>query len=253
MKPVTVIFFVSFLLVLTLYCTNVTQLKLKENPEFEKNAVKFVVTNPINQVLFIIEDLTLNTVYEVAVDKQESQKDVTVLEEEQRDDAYISKTKTFASHKFFIVNPWDSVEYEIVGTTTYFITKEEEESKSFEVGKMVYPIEFWIFDNGIEVGKITIYESPSKPNQTLDLIIHDKQMKLDYSIFLNKKSFLIERCFAFEDENGLITLIGLKQKGTRHRGDILIQNEISRELKADILSMYMIIETALGIIGAEKI
>lgn len=255
MRHITTIFVsvIFFMLFFCIDCTNVTQIKLKENPEFEINAERFAVTNPLNQDKFIIEDISSNIVYEVEVEIEDSDKDVAVLEEEERDNKYIAKTKTFASHKFFITNPWNSTEYEVLGTTTYYITKEEEESKSFEVGQMNYPIEFWIFDDGKEAGKITIYESPAKPSQKIDLLIHDKQMKLEYYIFLNKKSFVIERCFSFEDESGLITLISLEQKGTRHRGEMLVKKGLSEDLKSDIISMYMIAETALSIISEEKI
>lgn len=234
-------------------CTNATQAKLKENPEFERNAERFTITHHYNQSRFMIGDVPSGIIYEVEVEIEDPQRDVTVLEEEERDDKNISKTKTFASHKFFVTNPWDSTEYEVIGTTTYFITKEEEESESFEVGKMEYPIEFWIFDDGKEVGKITVYESPAKSDQKIDLLIHDKPMKLENNIFINKKSFKFEKCLSFEDESGLITLISLKDKGNQHGGEMLIKKNLSKNLKSDIIAMYMIAETAFGIIGDEKI
>jgi hypothetical protein len=246
-----IIFVIIFLLFFVINCTNVTQVKLKENPEFEKNAERYKITTPLNGKKFTIEEVNSGKVYSVEAVIENSNRDIAVLDEEERDDAYVSKTKTFASHKFFVTNPWDSIEYEVIGTTTYFITKEEEEGKSFEVGKMEFPVEFWIFDEGKEFGKISIPESPAKPHQTIDLTIHEKPMELEYSIYF--KGFLIERCFSFEDENGLITLINLQQKSSQHVGEMLIKQSLSSDLKSDIVSLYMIVETALSIISAEKI
>ena len=248
---VTFISAIFFMLFLNVECTNVTQTKLKENPEFEKNAERFVVTTPFNENKFTIEEISSGNLYDVEVVIENPNRDVAVLDEEERDDAYVSKTKTFADHKFFVTNPWDSIEYEVIGTTTYLVTKEQEKSESFEVGRMVYPVEFWIFEDGKEVGKISISESPAKSHQTIDLLIHNIPMKLEYHIYF--KSFLIERCFSFENESGLITLLNLEQKGSRHSGEMLIKKGISEDLKSDIISMYMIAETAFSIIGEEKI
>ena len=231
-------------------CSSLREAKLKENPDFEKNAEKFVITSPISPVAssnkYILEDQTLNKVYELEIDMEDSHTDISVIEEEEIEGGYKTKTHEFTSHKFYILNPVDSSEYEVVGKTTYFRTKEEEEKESFEIGKFVYPIDFWVFEDGKDIGKITLNEPGISDQQVnripTEITFHNKDYNVEYQSMFNKVSV------SFDDESGLIALIGLKPKSTittKMKGEILIKRGLSEELKSDIFTLYLMIEATL--------
>jgi len=231
-------------------CSSLREAKLKENPDFEKNAEKFVIISPISPTgsinKYVLEDQILNKVYELEIEMEDSHTDITVIEEEEIEGGYKTKTQEFTSHKFYILNPVNSSEYEVVGKTTYFRTKEEEEKESSEMGKFVYPIDFWIFENGKDVGKIS-FKEPGISDQQVSRIptkttFHNKNYNVEYQNMFNKVSV------SFDDESGLIALIGLEPESTittKMKGEILIKQGLSKELKPDIFTLYLIIEAAL--------
>jgi hypothetical protein len=178
---------------------------------------------------------------------EDSHTDISIIEKEEIDGGYKTKTKEFTSHKFYISNPVDSSEYEVVGKTTYYRTKEEEEDKSSEMGDFVYPIDFWIFEDGKDVGKITLAEVGISDTRAVripaGITFHDKNYNVEYQNMFNKISV------TFEDESGLIALIGLKPKSfvtTKMKGEILIKQGLSRNLQSDIFTIYMVVEAMLG-------
>ena len=195
-------------------CANLRNIKLKENPEFEANAEKYLIvscpttpTAAINK--YILKD-QMNKEYEMTLEIEHSQTDVKLLEEEKTTNRIKTKTQEFTSHKFFIHNPLNNKYYEIVGKTTYLRTKEEDEKESFETGTMIYPLEFWIFDDGKDVGKIIIEEPGIGDNKVLRFNIEStlnyKNYHLEYQDMFNKVTL------SFEDKDELIALISLKQK-----------------------------------------
>jgi hypothetical protein len=225
-------------------CGNLGKAKLKENPDFEKNAERFVITSPISPASsvnkYILENQVLNKVYEMKIEMEDSYTDTSVIEEEEIEGGYKTKTQEFTSHKFYILNPVDSSEYEVVGKTTYFRTREEEGKESFEIGKFVYPIDFWIFEDGKDVGKITLKESGT----VLPTVItfHNNDYNVEYQNMFNKVSM------SFEDGSGLIALIALKPKSTittTMKGEILINRVLSEDLRSDIFTLYLMVEAAL--------
>ena len=96
---------------------------LKENLGFEKDAEKsFVITTPVvSGTKFGLEDKALNEVYEIEINMGDSHTDISIIWEHISNllGKYQSKTKEVTSHKFYILNPVDSSEYEVVGKTEY--------------------------------------------------------------------------------------------------------------------------------------
>jgi len=231
-------------------CTSLKDKVLKENPDFKKSADKFILTTPIkvnssSSNKFVIEDISSNITYEVEVDVEDPLTEVDVMENYQNGDKQISKTKEFTALKFFVQNPFNDIEYEVIGKVTRFKTIEEEEKESFESGDLNYPIEFWIFKDARDAGKITVYEPTLSLSQKIYISFNDNQVEVEYQNMLNKKTFL------FNDDKGLIALIGLKPKGTvatRMTGDFLIKKGISENFRSDIISMYLMSESAFGVI-----
>ena len=112
--------------------------------------------------------------------------------------------------------------------------------------KNIASLKNWIFEDGKDVGKMTIYETSLGENKVyqrkMTHLFHDKSFTLVYQDNMSKKSFV------FEDENGLIALFGLKPKGTittKMTGEILIKKDLSEDIKSDIFSLYLMAEAAL--------
>jgi hypothetical protein len=231
-------------------CTSLKDKVLKENPDFEKNADKFILTTPIkvnssSSNKFVIEDISSNMTYEVAVDVENPKTDISVMENYQKDDKHISKTKEFTALKFFVENPFNNNEYEVIGKVTRFKTNEDKEKTSSETSVLNYPIEFWIFKDARDAGKIAIYEPEPSLSQKIYISFNDKQVEVEYQDMLGK------RTFSFNDDTGLIALIALKPKGTvatKMTGDFLIKESISEHFKLDIISMYLMSESVFGVI-----
>jgi hypothetical protein len=231
-------------------CSSLKEAKLKENPEFEINAEKFVITSPISPNastnIYVLENRALNKVYELEIEIEDSQTDISVIEEEEIEGGYKTKTQEFTSHKFYILNPMNDGKYEVVGKTTYFRTKEEKEKESSEMGTYVYPIDFWIFEDGKDVGKISLKEPGISDQQVnripAEITFHNEVYSIEYQNMFNKVSV------SFDDESGLIALIGLQPASTitmKMKGEILIKRGLSEDLKADIITTYLIIEATL--------
>jgi hypothetical protein len=242
--------FLILLFVFSLSCTNLAELKRKENPEFVNNSQTFIIASPIvpNSSVnkYILEDQLTNNVYDLEIQMEDSDVEIDVLDEDEIGDGIKTDLKEFSSHRFFISNPFGNKNYEVVGKTTFYRTKVEKEKTSSEEGDFVYPIEFWIYEEGKDVGKMRIFETSLGENKVFQRkithLFHNKIYNLVFQDMMSKKSLV------FEDENGLIALFGLKPKGTlttKLTGEILIKKDLSDDLKSDIFSLYLMTEAAL--------
>jgi hypothetical protein len=228
-------------------CGNLSKAKLEANPDFEINSEKFVVTSPIVPTSgtnkYLLENPLSNQIYNFDLRMEDSDMEITILSEKETDEGVKTKSKETTHHKLYITNPVDSSNYEVTGTTTYFRTKEEEESESFETGELVYPINFQIFENGNNVGIITIDKGKQITlSIPVYIVFHNNNYSIEYQNAFNKIGI------SFEDRNGLAALISLKPKSfitTKMKGEILIKKGLVEELKPDILSLYLMIEGTL--------
>ncbi len=242
-------FFVClFLSVFFLSCTSLKDIKLKENPDFEKNAVKYILTSPLSHRSsafnhFILEDPDSGKVYEIRPQVGSPLVDVGLIGRKTTPGKDVVHTKEISTYYFTMTNPVDNKTYDITGEITFYRSREERESSSFESGEKVYPIEFIISEDGDEVGKLTINE-PGFSKEFAETFIHGKSLKLEYQSVANKDSY------SFEDETGLVALIGLKPKGviaTRKTGELFIKKNLSPDVQMDIISLYVIAETVFSI------
>jgi len=240
--------------------------KLKVNPGFEKNAEKsFVITTPsVSGTKFGLEDKALNEVYEIEINMGDSHTDISIIDESISFwGVYRSETKEVTSHKFYILNPVDSSEYEVVGKTEYIrgrkdhfnlfkTTVKNKESR----GHFVYPIDFWIFEDGKDVGKITFHK-PASIRTTVKglawtavyvsvIIFHNKDYNVEHQTMSPGGN--IRKVVSFDDESGLIALIGLEPKSTittKMKGEIFIKRSLSVDIKSDIFTLYLMVEATL--------
>lgn len=245
--PVRLIIFLVFFV---FSCANVIETKLKENPEFVKNAEKLKITSPLSYKStkfnkYIIEDTGTENIYEIEPDVETTGQDIQILEEEKTREKNLIKTKEFTSYRIFLVNPLNNNEYEVIGKTTYFRSKEEKGNSSSESGKMIYPVEFWIFHQGKDAGSIKM-DSPGFTKVNAKILFNNKNFDLEYQSVFNKE------CYSFKENNTLAALILLEPEGTiafKKKGEILLKKNFSENLKSDIITIYILTATMFNIVG----
>jgi len=239
-----------FLLLLPCFlmsCANVVETTLKENPEFVQNAETLIITSPLSHrstafSKYIIEKPAESIVYEIEAPQNFSNCATTILEEDESDEVYFVKTREITTHTFFVKNPFDEIKYEVIGETTYYRSREEKEDETYESGNMTHPIELLIFEESKDVGKIIINEDRSH----IEIVLHGNFVNLEYKAALNKE------CFTFKNNEGLIAIVGLQPAGftaIKNTGDIFLKKNLSMDLRADVIAMYLIIESAIDAIS----
>ncbi|MCK6618938.1 MAG: hypothetical protein HUU32_04730 [Calditrichaceae bacterium] len=233
-----------------LSCSSLKKAKLSENPEFEKNAEKFVITSPLSHSpsqsnKFIIEDVSADTVFEIETHSERPESDRNTIEGKTTEEGYKVKSKEFTSYKFYIAKPFYESHYEVIGKATRFRTEEDKGDRGTESTQLAYPLEFWIFEEGKDVGKITVSEPNLNLTGDIAASIHGKHLNLKYQADMFNKTSV-----SFEDEQGLLAFFHSKSSGfisTKQKGEFLIKHDLPEELKLDILATYMIVETIMGI------
>ncbi len=238
-----------FFLGCLLSCTSLKDAKLKENPGFEKNAIRYIITSPLSHLssvfnYFILKDPNSGMVYEIRPEVGSPLEDISLLGRKKTKKKDLVHTKEILTYYFSVTNPLDNKVYDITGEITYYRSKEKKTSSSYESGEKVYPIEFLISEDGDEVGKFII-NKPGFSKVFVETFIHEKSLKLEYQSVANKDGF------SFEDETGLIALIGLKPKGvisTRKTGELLIKQTLAPESQLDMIALYVIAEMMFSIL-----
>jgi hypothetical protein len=137
--------------------------------------------------------------------------------------------------------------YEVIGKTTRFQTEENKEKLSSVASSLVYPLEFWIFDDGKDIGRIIVSAPDLNVIFPINATFNGQQLNLKYQAEMsNKKSVSIE------DGQGLLAFLHSKPAGfitTKQKGEFFIKQGLAEELKSNILVSYMIVETVMGIIS----
>lgn len=227
-------------------CSNLREAKLQDYPEFEMNTEKYVISGPFSPTYgknkYIVENQLLNEVYKMELKMKGSLTKTNKLYEEKNKGVRTIQTEEITSHIFHVFNFKDSTEYKVEGELTYHRTKEENSKSSYENRDLVSLIEFRISDNGNNIGKICIV--PSQSDQVmvipLEVILHDNEYHIEYQNMFNKVTVSFEKDFV------LIALFGLKPKSkiitTKMKGDILINMDLSDDIKSDICSIYLMVE-----------
>jgi hypothetical protein len=249
-------FFLS--LVVLISCTTLKDTTLKENPDFRKNAYTYQVTSPLGyrSPLFdkyLLHDTHMNADYEVEPQYEDPESIYSRLGSESAHPHAI-KSSEVTTYDFVISNPLDNSSYVVIGETTFYRVTGEREGESVEEGGLATPVEFWIFQNAEEVGKITVKQpSPySYPNLVypIEISLHAKSVHAEYQKALNEKSI------SFEDAKGLLALVGLTTSGfvaTKFEGEVLTRQGLTDESRADIVSVFMVTDIVMTIIESVRL
>jgi hypothetical protein len=243
-----------------------TELKLKDNPDFIKNAHEYIIEHPITSAstrniwghtpkiqTFVIEDIQTKDDYQIKTQwVKETERRLyaensfitsnyrtyvefmnikrqrfTNISDIEEDD--IGRGRDFILHKIDISNPVDNNDYEIFGEITFFEKK-----------TMGLPVEFWIFEQNKNVGMVKIDDpfDSSYPALKVDISIHDKLFKVEFEEnFIQHK-----RKVSVEYEDQLVAFFDLKLAAfisTKMKGNILIKPGLAKDFLADIFSSYL--------------
>ena len=239
-----------FLLILIFAsCSSLKESALKGNPDFVANAEKYLITSPIPSTtskpqIYKFEDSQTRTVYEV---------EVKVQEPGTRDDREspavpggVILTKEFEGHRLFINNAMDKKSYEIMGTTSLVRATEQRSAKVTEETIMInYPVEFWIFEEGKDVGKFAVLRPESLTAQRMEIALHKQHMELEFQDQFNK------HYYSFKSGGELIAFIEMKPKGfvaTSMKGAASFKPGLSPEQKSDVLASFIVVGIVMRII-----
>jgi hypothetical protein len=248
----------SLSLVFWISCASLKDSRLKENPDFKKNAHTFQVTTPLGYRSaafdkYLLHDTHTNADYEVEPEYESPENISSRLGRELAHPNAI-KSSEVTTYDFVISNPLDSSIYVVIGETTFYRVTGEREGESVEEGYLDTPVEFWIFMNAEKVGKITVNEpSPySYPSLAypIEISLHAKSVHAEYQKALNQKTI------SFEDENGLLALVGLTTSGfiaTKFEGELLTRQGLTEESRADMVSVFMVTDIVMTIIESVRL
>ena len=157
----------------------------------------------------------------------------------------VAKIRDIVLHQIDIQNPFDNKFYEVVGQVNFFRTIEKETKKTtFETTNISFPIEFWIYENGKEVGKSEI-NRPSLSSLALkiNITINDKLLNLEYQEQFNKRKVSLEK------DGELVAFFDLKPAAfisTKKKGNAFIAPGLSNDFIADIFASYIISDAMVG-------
>lgn len=242
----------SFISVHLISCTSLKELKFANHPDFEKNAEKYLVTSPLTRPsskphAFIFEDTQTNDVYEIVVQWSQETSRKGKMDEESLASGSVAFEEDFDAHRVFISNPIDNRDYEVIGKTTISRSlKKHTEKLTEETTVIAYPIEFWIFDGGREVGRIVMPEPSSLTTVAIDVFIHDRRAKLEFQQFN-------ARYISLQYEDDLIAFFELKPEKVfnykNFKGSVLLKPELSNDFVADVFTAYIVAEIMVRIVA----
>ena len=246
-------------------CSSLLEIKLKDNPDFVKNAHQYLITHPITYAsnktyVFIIEDVQTKDVFHTEVQwSEETQGEgyIKTLDDESTYKTILDIFKKemdkgdrrdFVVHTIDFFNPIDHKNYEVLGLVSFFRQTEKESYRTtFQTTTKSFPVEFWIFEQGKDVGKVEMHDPRLSSSSTIkiDIFIHDKLLHIEFEEQLNKRKV------SFEYENQLVAFFDLKPAAfisTKKKGNVLIRSGLSKNFIADIFSSYILTDIISGTI-----
>ena len=257
-------------------CSAVMGEMLTINPEFAETADTYLISHPssrpssaLKPVTFTLEDGLTNDIYEMKVTWSKETNTEGSIVESQVGKGDKAKQRDFVAHKGLFLNPIDGKSYEIIGTTTTHRSLERHSNDmTEETSTMSYPLKFTIFQQGQEVGTVTVNES-SLP-LGIEVLLHDRLVYISHQIRSNQRQVALE----FEDEQ--IAFFDLKTDGvvvakskpkikdfsldalmdgkvqkysiTEFKGNAYLTPGMTRDFIADIFTFYIIADTMMGIV-----
>jgi hypothetical protein len=231
-------------------CTSLKETVFKGNPDFEKNAEKYLVTSPLTQFsskpyTFIFEETKTYAVYEIMVQWSEESNIEGDFDEENLEEGKIGKEREYLGQRVIISNSVDDRNYEVIGNTTIFRSLFKYSEKLTEETTVIsYPLEFRIFEQGIDVGTIIMPE----PSAKMSAFIHDRQINLEFGE--------LTKSYSFEYQNDLIAFFELKpEKSFNYKnfiGTALLKPGLSNDFIADIFTTYIVAEIIIKSLADKK-
>ena len=122
--------------------------------------------------------------------------------------------------------------------------KKESKKSTFESSSISFPVEFWIYEDGKEVGKSEINKSTSNfYSLKIDLTLNDKLYNLEYQEQFNKRKVSVEK------DGNMLAFYDLKPAAfvsTKKKGTVYIAPGLSKDIRADIFASYIICDAMAG-------
>ena len=258
-------------------CASLSEQMLKNNPEFVNNAHQYHILHPIvhssvKSFNFTIENdqIQKNIQTEVRWSKDTERESYiesfnnepqnrSILDiffaghaDESDPDIHdmkkgdMARIKEIIYHRVEISNPIGNNDYVILGGIEFYREKKQEsENTTYETTQIIYPIEFRIFEEGKDVGKVEISRDKqlNSPFLHIDIFIHDKLFKIQFEEQFNKRKVSVEL------DNDLIAFFDLKPASfisTKMKGKAMIKPDLSQDLVADIFTSYILSTIARG-------
>jgi hypothetical protein len=218
---------------------------LEVDPEFASSADKYSISHAPRPMTFTIEDGRTNDVYEMKVTWSKEIAIDSSIDESALEKGDAARQRSFVAHKGLLQNPIDGKSYDIVGTTTIFRSLERHSNDmTEETVTMSFPIEFSIFEQGQDVGTITL-KSASLP-LLIDLSLHGRLVSIEHSVRPK------QRQVALGLENERIAFFDVKSEGynvTEYKGGAYLKPGVTRDVMADCFTSYVIANTMMGILA----
>lgn len=260
-------------------CASLSDLKLKENPDFMRDSHRYSVIHPLtkpslNTVFkksskpqtFIFKNVQSKDDYHFKVHwAKETLSKTTRSNDNERtmytgifkhflnhikhtdhvdihdmEEGDVARIKDYVVHRIDITNSVDSTDYVILGELSFFRKIEKDsENTTFESTNLIYPVEFFIFEKGKDVGKTVIKRSSlsSSPFLTMDILIQNNLLKVDFQEQFNKRKV------SMESKEQLIAFFDLKPASfisTKLKGEVMIKSNLSENEITRIFTSYII-------------
>ncbi len=152
----------------------------------------------------------------------------------------VASIRDIVYHRVEILNANENIDYLVLGQVVFDrkINKQTE-ATTIETTNIIYPIEFWIFDEGKEIGQLTINKRIKLFTSALyiDIIIHDKLLNFEFKEQLNKRKVSV----VYNDQQ--IAFFELKPASfisTSQKGNVQVKAGITPEFTNDIFTSYIL-------------
>ncbi len=218
---------------------------LQMDPEFAKSADKYSISHPPRPGTLTVEDGRTNEIYEMNVEWSRETDTEDPIDESALDKGDVAREKNLVAHKGLLQNPVDGKSYEIIGTTTTHRSVERDSNNTtVETTTLRFPFRFSIFEQGQDVGTITV-GGASLP-LLIDVSLHERLVSVEHSLRPNQKQVVLK------SENEQIAFFDVKSEGsigTKFKGNAYLKPGLTKELTADAFTSYTIAVAMMGIIA----
>jgi hypothetical protein len=230
-------------------CGSLKEASMQDRPGFFVTAEKYLISSPIPSItpkpqIYRIEEVATNTVYEIRLSVYKP--GASDYYKHPTRSGSIGVAREFEEHRFFIDSTMAKKNYEIIGTTSLVRATEKQSSNvTGETTATTYPVEFWIFEDGKDVGTVVVHSPRLAATQKIDFVLHDRRINLEWQSKFNTKYYSL--LIAGEQ----LALIEMKPKGfiaSSMKGEADLKPNLSIDQKSDLFTCLIIAEIVLKII-----